>query len=70
MVTLMRVLVLILHVCLSLPDSNSKRLRTRWGGGGGGGPKGRVHNLLMQLFTLGSSKIKVFETCFFDIVTT
>ena len=30
---------------------------------------GPVHNLLMQFFTLGSSKIKVFETCFYDIVT-
>ena len=40
------------------------------GGGGGGAPKGLVHNLLMQLFTLGSSKIEVFETCFFDVVTT
>ena len=39
-------------------------------GGGGGAPKGLVHNLLMQFFTLGSSKIEVFETCFFDIVTT
>ena len=29
-----------------------------------------VHNLLMQFFTLGSSKIEVFETCFFDVVTT
>ena len=29
-----------------------------------------VHNLLMQFFTVGSSKIKVFETDFFDIVTT
>ena len=37
---------------------------------GGGSPKGLVHNLLMQLFTPGSSKIEVFETCFFDIVTT
>ena len=36
----------------------------------GGSPKGLVHNLLMQFFTLGSSKIEVFETCFFDIVTT
>ena len=35
---------------------------------GGGSPKGRVHNLLMQLFTLGSSKIEVFETCFFLIL--
>ena len=31
---------------------------------------GPVHNLLMQLFTLGSSKIDVFETWFFHIVTT
>ena len=38
--------------------------------GGGGSPKGWVHNLLLQFFTLGSSKIKVFKTCFFDIVTT
>ena len=29
-----------------------------------------MHNLLMQFFTLGSSNIEVFETCFFDIVTT
>ena len=40
------------------------------GGGGGGAPKGWVHNLLMQFFTLGSSKIEVFETCPFDIVIT
>ena len=40
------------------------------GGGGGGSPKGLVHNLLMQFFTLGSSKIEVFETYFYDIVTT
>ena len=39
-------------------------------GGGGGSSKGLVHNLLMQFVTLGSSKIEVFETCFFDIVTT
>ena len=31
---------------------------------------GEVHNLLMQFFTPGSSKIKVFETRFFDIVAT
>ena len=31
---------------------------------------GQVHNLLMQLFTPGSSKFEVFETCFFDVVTT
>ena len=29
-----------------------------------------VPNLLMQLFTLGSSKIEIFETCYYDIVTT
>ena len=29
-----------------------------------------MHNLLMHFFTLGSSKIEVFETFFFDIVTT
>ena len=38
--------------------------------GGGGSPKGLVHNLLLQFFNLGSLEIKVFETCFFDIVTT
>ena len=30
----------------------------------GGSPKGLVHHLLMQFFTLGSSKIEVFETYF------
>ena len=40
------------------------------GGGGGLSPKGLGHNLLMQFFTPGSSKIEVFETYFFDIVTT
>ena len=29
-----------------------------------------MHNLLVQLFTPDSSKLKVFETCFCDIVTT
>ena len=38
--------------------------------GGGGSPKGSVHNVLMQFFTLGSSKIEVFETCFYHIVIT
>ena len=38
--------------------------------GGGGSPKGWVHNLLVQFFTPGSSKIEVSETCFLDIVTT
>ena len=48
-----------------------------WGGvgralmqGGGGAPKELVHNLLMQLFTLDSSKMEVFETYFFDIIIT
>ena len=31
---------------------------------------GPVHNLLLQFCTPGSSKIEVFETCFFDVVTT
>ena len=35
--------------------------------GGGGSPNGVVHNLPLQFFTLGSSKIEVSETCFFDI---
>ena len=39
-------------------------------GGGGGSPKGLVHNLLMEFFTPGSSKIEVFEPYIFDIVTT
>ena len=39
-------------------------------GGGGRAPKGLVHNLLMQFFGLGTAKIEVFETYFFDIVTT
>ena len=30
----------------------------------GGSPKGLVHNLLMQFFTLGSSKIEVVKTFF------
>ena len=39
-------------------------------GGGGVSPKGLVHNLLMQLFTLDGSKIEVLETYFFDVVIT
>ena len=31
---------------------------------------GEVHNLLMQFFIPDRSKTEVFETCFFDIVTT
>ena len=41
-----------------------------WPQEGGGPPKGLVDNLLMQFFTLGSSKIEVFEPCFYDIVIT
>ena len=40
------------------------------GGEGGGSPKGLVHDLLMQLFTLGSSKIVDSETYFSYIATT
>ena len=39
-------------------------------GGGGGAPNGLVHNLLMQFFTVASSKIEVLETYFFDTVIT
>ena len=37
---------------------------------GGGSPKGLVHNVLMQVFTVASSKIEVVKTFFFDIVIT
>ena len=40
------------------------------GGGGGVSPKGLVHNLAVQFFTLGSSKIEVFGTSFFVVVIT
>ena len=40
------------------------------GSGGGGGSKGLVHNLLVQFFTLVTSKIEVSDTYFIDIVTT
>ena len=39
-------------------------------GGGGGALKGLVHNLLMQLFTLDSSKMEIFPTYFFDTMIT
>ena len=39
-------------------------------GGRGCSPKGLVHNLLLQLFTLGNSKIEVSETSFLDTVIT
>ena len=41
-----------------------------WAHVGGGSPKGLLHNLLVQFFALDGSKIEVFKTCFFDIVTT
>ena len=37
-------------------------------GGGGGAPNGVAHKLLMQFFTLYSSKIEVSETYLYDIV--
>ena len=41
-------------------------------GGGGGLPTGYglVHNLLMQIFTVGSSKIEVLRSFSFDVFTT
>ena len=39
-------------------------------GGGGGLPRDWYTTPLMQFFTPGSSKIEVFETCFYDIVAT
>ena len=41
-----------------------------WVRAGGVSPKGLVHNLLMQFSTLGSSKMEVFKTHFFDAVIT
>ena len=41
-----------------------------WARGGGGVQMGLVHNLLMQFFSLYSSKIEIFETYFFDTVLT
>ena len=42
----------------------------RGGGGGGGGKGSRAHNLLMQFSGLGSSKMEISETDFFDTLTT
>ena len=36
----------------------------------GGGSQGVGHNLLMQFSSLGSSKMEISETDFFDILTT
>ena len=38
--------------------------------GGPGSPKGLLHTLLKQFYTLESSKIEVFEPNFFDTVIT
>ena len=40
-----------------------------WGGGAGGLPRGLGHNLLMQFSRLGSSKMQISETDFFDTLT-
>ena len=45
-------------------------LGPRGGGGGAGALKGWVHKVLKQFFTLGNSKIEVFESVFYDNVTT
>ena len=37
-------------------------IRFRVSGAGEGVPKGMVYNLLMRVFTLGSSKIQVSDT--------
>ena len=37
---------------------------------GGVSPKGLVHNLLMQFFTMGSSNIEGLESYFFDTMIT
>ena len=41
-----------------------------WVWGGGGSPNGVVHNLLVQFFSLYSSKIKVSKAHLFDTVIT
>ena len=45
-------------------------IRSAAGGGGGGLPRDGYTTCLCIFFTLGSSKIEVFESCFYDIVTT
>ena len=62
--------VLVFFICFGFHMCFSYYLGTDCGGGGGGVPKGLVQNLLMQFFTLGSSKMEVSETYFFDIVIT
>ena len=43
--------------------------RPIWVLGGGRPPRGQGHNLLMQFSTLGSSKMEISETDFFDTLT-
>ena len=40
-----------------------------YGGGGGGLPRGLGHNLLMQFSSLGSSKMEISKTDFFNTLT-
>ena len=48
----------------------SPYLGIRSGGGGGVSQGIDTQPAVMQFFNLGSSKMEVFETCFYDIVTT
>ena len=41
-----------------------------WVCGGGGSPSGLVHNPLLQLIAMCSSKMEVCDTYFFDTVIT
>ena len=41
-----------------------------WVWAGGGGPKGLVHNLRMQFFTVDISKFEVSKTYFYDVLIT
>ena len=53
-----------LHVFFTLFGCGGGR-----GGGGGGGRGSRAHNLLMQFSGLGSSKMEISGTDFFDILS-
>ena len=57
-------------LALLLAGHNLCRRRQMTASTNNGLVNGPVHNLLVQFFTLGSSKIEVFETCFYDAVTT
>ena len=62
-------LLLLLLSAVVVGETEDERLQLRVSTNNGlvNGP---VHNLLMQFFTPGSSKIEVFETGFYDIVIT